>query len=69
MRVVSFTGATQAGRASLRSAADQVREPAMEFDGNARLIVFEDVDLGEAAPSRPVQALGPSPRGSRMRTR
>ena len=48
VRVVSFTGSTEVGRALLREAADCVVKPAMELGGNAPFIVFEDADVDAA---------------------
>ncbi|MDH3755369.1 MAG: aldehyde dehydrogenase family protein, partial [Acidimicrobiia bacterium] len=48
VRMVSFTGSTEVGRALLRSAADRVLKVTMELGGNAPFIVFADADL-EAA--------------------
>lgn len=48
VRVISFTGSTTTGRTLLKSAADQILNPAMELGGNAPFIVFEDADI-EAA--------------------
>src|ERR1041385_5422746 len=48
VRVVSFTGSTEAGRKLLRSAADNVLTTAMELGGNAPFIVFEDADIDAA---------------------
>ncbi|MYZ50108.1 NAD-dependent succinate-semialdehyde dehydrogenase [Propylenella binzhouense] len=48
VRVVSFTGSTEVGRTLLRSAADNIVNPAMELGGNAPLVVFDDADLDKA---------------------
>jgi succinate-semialdehyde dehydrogenase / glutarate-semialdehyde dehydrogenase len=48
VRVISFTGSTEVGRMLLRSAADNIVNPAMELGGNAPFIVFEDANLDEA---------------------
>jgi len=48
VRVVSFTGSTDTGRALLGEAARFIINPRMELGGNAPFIVFEDADL-EAA--------------------
>ena len=45
VRVVSFTGSTDTGRALLGEAARFVINPRMELGGNAPFIVFEDADL------------------------
>ena len=48
VRVVSFTGSTGVGRKLLKSAADQVLNPAMELGGNAPVVVLEDADMDTA---------------------
>jgi succinate-semialdehyde dehydrogenase/glutarate-semialdehyde dehydrogenase len=48
VRVLSFTGSTEVGRVLLKSAADNIVNPAMELGGNAPFVVFDDADL-EAA--------------------
>ena len=48
VRVVSFTGSTETGRALLGEAAKFVVNPRMELGGNAPFLIFEDADL-EAA--------------------
>lgn len=48
VRVLSFTGSTQVGRALLKAAADQVLVPAMELGGNAPVLVLRDADLATA---------------------
>ncbi len=48
VRVVSFTGSTEVGRALIREAANNIVRPCMELGGNAPFIVLEDADL-EAA--------------------
>ena len=48
VRMLSFTGSTEVGKALLRSAADQVLRCAMELGGNAPFVVLDDADV-EAA--------------------
>lgn len=48
VRVVSFTGSTEVGRKLLRSAADNIVNPAMELGGNAPFVVLEDADIDKA---------------------
>ncbi|MEI2387011.1 NAD-dependent succinate-semialdehyde dehydrogenase [Breoghania sp. JC706] len=48
VRVVSFTGSTEVGRTLLKSAADNIVNPAMELGGNAPFIVCDDADLDKA---------------------
>ncbi|WP_321336221.1 NAD-dependent succinate-semialdehyde dehydrogenase [Breoghania sp.] len=48
VRVISFTGSTEVGRTLLKSAADNVVNPAMELGGNAPFIVCEDADIDKA---------------------
>jgi succinate-semialdehyde dehydrogenase/glutarate-semialdehyde dehydrogenase len=45
VRVVSFTGSTEVGRILLRSAADNIVNPAMELGGNAPFVVLDDADI------------------------
>ncbi|MFJ6538379.1 NAD-dependent succinate-semialdehyde dehydrogenase [Paenarthrobacter sp. NPDC091711] len=48
VRVLSFTGSTEVGRALLQQAGDRVINSSMELGGNAPFIVCQDADL-EAA--------------------
>ncbi len=48
VRVVSFTGSTEVGRALIREAAHNVVRPCMELGGNAPFIVLDDADLDAA---------------------
>lgn len=48
VRVISFTGSTEVGRALLREAAQHVVRPAMELGGNAAFIVCADADIDAA---------------------
>lgn len=48
VRVVSFTGSTEVGRAIMRQAAERIVRPLLELGGNAPFIVFEDADLDRA---------------------
>jgi succinate-semialdehyde dehydrogenase / glutarate-semialdehyde dehydrogenase len=48
VRLISFTGSTEVGKALLREAADQVLKCAMELGGNAPLLVLADADLNTA---------------------
>jgi succinate-semialdehyde dehydrogenase / glutarate-semialdehyde dehydrogenase len=49
VRMVSFTGSTQVGKAIMAKAAGTVKKLALELGGNAPFIVFEDADLARAA--------------------
>jgi benzaldehyde dehydrogenase (NAD) len=49
VRVVAFTGSTQAGRAVGRLAATHLKRAHLELGGNSALIVLDDVDLERAA--------------------
>jgi succinate-semialdehyde dehydrogenase/glutarate-semialdehyde dehydrogenase len=48
VRVVSFTGSTEVGRALISEAAHNVVRPCMELGGNAPFIVLDDADLDAA---------------------
>jgi succinate-semialdehyde dehydrogenase/glutarate-semialdehyde dehydrogenase len=48
VRIVSFTGSTEVGRVLLRSAADNIVNPAMELGGNAPFVVLDDADIDAA---------------------
>lgn len=48
VRVISFTGSTEVGRALIREAANNVVRPCMELGGNAPFIVLDDADLDAA---------------------
>jgi succinate-semialdehyde dehydrogenase / glutarate-semialdehyde dehydrogenase len=48
VRMLSFTGSTEVGRALLKESADQVLKCAMELGGNAPVIVLADADLDVA---------------------
>jgi succinate-semialdehyde dehydrogenase/glutarate-semialdehyde dehydrogenase len=48
VRMVSFTGSTQVGRALLRRSADRVLKAVMELGGDAPFVVFDDADLDAA---------------------
>jgi succinate-semialdehyde dehydrogenase/glutarate-semialdehyde dehydrogenase len=48
VRMVSFTGSTQVGRALLRRSADRVLKAVMELGGDAPFLVFDDADLDAA---------------------
>jgi succinate-semialdehyde dehydrogenase/glutarate-semialdehyde dehydrogenase len=45
VRMLSFTGSTEVGRALLKESADQVLKCAMELGGNAPVIVLADADM------------------------
>jgi benzaldehyde dehydrogenase (NAD) len=49
VRVIAFTGSTQAGRAVGRLAAEHLKRAHLELGGNSALIVMDDVDIDEAA--------------------
>jgi benzaldehyde dehydrogenase (NAD) len=49
VRVIAFTGSTQAGRAVGRLAAKHLKRAHLELGGNSALIVMDDVDLDQAA--------------------
>jgi benzaldehyde dehydrogenase (NAD) len=49
VRVIAFTGSTQAGRAVGRLAAHHLKRAHLELGGNSALIVMDDVDLDQAA--------------------
>jgi len=48
VRVVSFTGSTEVGRALLAQAAERVVRPLMELGGDAPFVVLDDADLAAA---------------------
>jgi succinate-semialdehyde dehydrogenase / glutarate-semialdehyde dehydrogenase len=48
VRMLSFTGSTEVGRALLKESADQVLKCAMELGGNAPVIVLADADVDVA---------------------
>ncbi len=48
VRMLSFTGSTEVGRALLRRSADRVLKTVMELGGDAPFVVFDDADLGAA---------------------
>lgn len=48
VRMLSFTGSTQIGRALLRRSADRVLKTVMELGGDAPFLVFDDADLDAA---------------------
>ncbi|MEX0731968.1 MAG: NAD-dependent succinate-semialdehyde dehydrogenase [Aquisalimonadaceae bacterium] len=49
VRVVSFTGSTEVGRALIEKGAPQIKKLTLELGGNAPYIVFDDADLDAAA--------------------
>ncbi len=49
VRVISFTGSSETGRALLAQTAPHIKRVAMELGGNAPFIVFDDADLDAAA--------------------
>jgi benzaldehyde dehydrogenase (NAD) len=49
VRVIAFTGSTQAGRAVGRLASEHLKRAHLELGGNSALIVMDDVDLDQAA--------------------
>jgi benzaldehyde dehydrogenase (NAD) len=49
VRVIAFTGSTQAGRAVGRLAAEHLKRAHLELGGNSALIIMDDVDLDQAA--------------------
>ncbi len=49
IRLVSLTGATETGKAVMRSAADSLKRVHMELGGKAPFLVFNDADLEAAA--------------------
>ncbi|HEV3362184.1 MAG TPA: aldehyde dehydrogenase family protein [Pseudonocardiaceae bacterium] len=48
VRVVSFTGSTEVGRAIMAKAGERVVRPLLELGGDAPFIVFDDADLDAA---------------------
>jgi succinate-semialdehyde dehydrogenase/glutarate-semialdehyde dehydrogenase len=48
VRLLSFTGSTEVGRALLAQAAGSVMRTTMELGGNAPFVVLDDADLAEA---------------------
>lgn len=56
-RKISLTGSAEVGKAHLRQAAENVMNTSMELGGNAPVIIFEDVDLGEAVAGAMVAKL------------
>jgi betaine-aldehyde dehydrogenase len=48
-QMVSITGSTRAGIAVARAAADTVKRTHLELGGKAPVVVFDDVDVSEAA--------------------
>ncbi len=48
VRVISFTGSTEVGRALLKTAAQNILKPAMELGGNAPFVVLKDADVDHA---------------------
>ena len=48
-RMVSITGSVRAGREIARAAAEDVKRVHLELGGKAPVVVFEDVDVGDAA--------------------
>src|SRR5262249_21646593 len=49
VRIISFTGSTQAGRAVGELAAKHLKRVHLELGGNSALIILDDADLGRAA--------------------
>ena len=47
--VIAFTGSTAAGRRIAVAAAEQMKRVHLELGGNSALVVFDDVDLDQAA--------------------
>ncbi len=48
VRKLSFTGSTEVGKLLMAQCADTVKKVALELDGNAPFIVFDDADLDAA---------------------
>jgi len=48
-RMVSITGSVRAGREVARAAAEDIKRVHLELGGKAPVVVFDDVDLAEAA--------------------
>ena len=51
VRKISFTGSTSAGKAVLRSGADDLKRVSLELGGKSPTVVFADADLAKAAAS------------------
>jgi succinate-semialdehyde dehydrogenase/glutarate-semialdehyde dehydrogenase len=51
VRIISFTGSTEVGKALIAQTAPYVKRLAMELGGNAPYIVMDDADLNVAADS------------------
>lgn len=50
IRKISFTGSVEAGRETLRIAADSIKRVTLELGGNDPAVVFHDADVDVAAP-------------------
>ena len=48
-RKVSFTGSTEVGKDLMRQAADSVKRLSLELGGHAPVLIFDDVDVEQAA--------------------
>jgi succinate-semialdehyde dehydrogenase / glutarate-semialdehyde dehydrogenase len=55
VRVVTFTGSTEIGKALMKQAADGVKKVGLELGGNAPFLVFDDADI-DAAVAGAVQS-------------
>lgn len=55
VRVVTFTGSTEIGKALMKQAADGVKKVGLELGGNAPFLVFDDADI-DAAVTGAVQS-------------
>ena len=49
VRALSFTGSTAVGKMLMRQCADTLKRVSLELGGNAPFLVFDDVDVQEAA--------------------
>lgn len=49
VRLISFTGSTETGRALISNSASQIKRLALELGGNAPYLVMEDADVTHAA--------------------
>lgn len=53
VRKICFTGSTSVGKQIMAGAADQVKRVTLELGGKSATIVFDDVDIEEAASAAP----------------
>ncbi len=56
VRKICFTGSTAVGQALMSGAAPQLKRLTLELGGKSATIVFEDVDLDQAAAAAPMAA-------------